>query len=445
MRLNLLQKIALEVIVGSLAVATYFSLHEIDVPTFEKASDIRQPLQYVIPDTVSHSDRLPLLTTAVGKLLRKQHLSAGAQVAVSAGGRVIYAQSFGYADLQDSTPMSNQNIMRVASVSKLLTAVGIMKLVDDGQLVLSQKVFGPTGILNDEIYANVRDKRMLNITIENLLNHSGGGTARYGDPMFMHTKIAQITGWQLPISVENIIRFMQTRHMHFAPGSASVYCNFGYAILGEVIAKTTRLPYEDYMRSQVFAPLGIADARIGQSHKTDALPNEVCYYEPDTSYRVPDYLFPDSLSRRSYGGTDIHTLGSAGGWVLSATDLLKLLLTIDNFESIPDQLTRNSIEQMTIPDSHYDPLGWRKVLQDTWFRTGTLAATSAIACRRPDGICFCMLLNCANDLGPQLSVICANTINDALNRTTSWPDDDLLSEDTAWQKYKTLHTDTRRR
>ena len=79
----------------------------------------------------------------------------GAQIAISRGDSLLYVKGFGWADKEAGLEMQPSNIMRLASVSKLLTAVGIMKLVDDKKIKLSEHVFGAKGILNDTAFTNV--------------------------------------------------------------------------------------------------------------------------------------------------------------------------------------------------------------------------------------------------------------------------------------------------
>lgn len=391
------------------------------------------------PDSLTE-DMCSQLTT----FMRRNGLRGGVNVAISNGGRLVFAKGFGYADLSDSSLMEPHNVMRVASVSKLITAVAVIRLVEEGRLFLDQKVFGPVGVLNDDVYSVFKDSRMRDITVRQLLNHSGGWTAKYGDPMFMPQAIESYMGCGLPIDIEDIIRFMQCKSLHFTPGSMSVYSNFGYGILGEVIEKAAAMPYEEYVNSSVLYPLGIYDAHIGFSHKEERLSDEVAYYEPDTTSLVADYADKGKFSRRAYGGSDIHTLGSAGGWVISPVDLLKLMLAIDGFASVPDLIKDDDIYQMTDPDSHFDPLGWRKVIGDCWFRTGTLSATSAALCRRPDGVCFAAVINSSSgSLGPNLAILLTNKMNELINRIPYWPDDDLWAEDEAWNAYKAMNANQR--
>ena len=109
----------------------------------------------------------------------------GLELAVMRNDSLLYSKGFGWADQEKEEAMRPGTIMRVASVSKLVTAAGIMKLAEDGRLRLTDKVFGPGGILKDTVYTNhIKDKGYYDITVEQLLRHEGGLTIRRGDPMF---------------------------------------------------------------------------------------------------------------------------------------------------------------------------------------------------------------------------------------------------------------------
>jgi len=105
--------------------------------------------------------------------LRKWSI-AGASVAVSKDGKLIYARGFGYADTASKVEIQPYNQFRIASISKLVTAVGIMKLIEDGKITPYDKVFGPDGILNDPYFSEPKDKRVYSITVAHLLSHEAG-------------------------------------------------------------------------------------------------------------------------------------------------------------------------------------------------------------------------------------------------------------------------------
>ena len=116
----------------------------------------------------------------------------GASLAIMKDGKLIYSKGYGYADEENEVKTDVNHIFRIASVSKLITAAGIMKLIENGMLSLVDKVFGEEGILSDTtLYAPIKDKRVNNITVENLLRHQGGFTNRAGDPMFCPVAIAE--------------------------------------------------------------------------------------------------------------------------------------------------------------------------------------------------------------------------------------------------------------
>ena len=138
----------------------------------------------------------------------------GASLAIMKDGKLIYSKGYGYADEENEVKTDVNHIFRIASVSKLITAAGIMKLVENGTLSLDDKVFGEEGILNDTtLYAPVKDKRMNHITVENLLRHQGGFTNRAGDPMFCPIDIAEKMNVPAPADLNTIIKFVLSKEI----------------------------------------------------------------------------------------------------------------------------------------------------------------------------------------------------------------------------------------
>ena len=91
-------------------------------------------------------------------------------MAITRNDSLLYAKGYGWADEASGVEMQPSHIMRMASVSKLITAVGIMVLQDRDSLSIKDTVFGPSGILNDSLFnAVIKDKNHHKITIEHLL------------------------------------------------------------------------------------------------------------------------------------------------------------------------------------------------------------------------------------------------------------------------------------
>ena len=174
----------------------------------------------------------------------------GGQLAITYQGRLVYNRGFGVANTSTMDPVQPDNIFRIASISKPITSIAIMQLIENGFLNLNDTVFGPNGILNDSIYSTILDARIYNITLENLLNHSGGWDRNIsGDLMFNSYVIATTMGVSPPADAVSVIRYMlANQNLNFTPGTQYQYSNFGYCILGRVIEKISGLSYEDYVR-----------------------------------------------------------------------------------------------------------------------------------------------------------------------------------------------------
>ena len=116
------------------------------------------------------------------KAYMKRWEMKGASLVITRNDSLLYAKGYGWADEELGEEMQPYHIMRMASVSKLITAVGIMVLQDRDSLSIKDTVFGPTGILNDSLFlSTIKDKNYRKITIEHLLRHQGGF---HRDPLF---------------------------------------------------------------------------------------------------------------------------------------------------------------------------------------------------------------------------------------------------------------------
>lgn len=354
----------------------------------------------------------------------------GASVAIVNQGKLAYAKGFGWADREREVHVQPEHLFRVASISKLITAVAIMKLKEYGQLSLEDRVFGKEGILNDSIYLDYRDYHVEQITVRHLLEHSGGWSTRYGDPMFMNAQIANIMDEELPISKETILQYVLKKHrLSFQPGSRSYYSNVGYVALGEVIEKVSGMPYEDFVKSNILKPLGIHHMKLGRNLLDQRDISEVVYYDREGATHRLSCTGSGEMVPRPYGGTDVESLGSAGGWIASSIELMKLMVSIDGYTDVPDYLSPNSIEEMTCPrDPILSPLGWRDVNdKGVWWRTGTLAGSSALAVRQNDGISWVVILNSSTWKGARFTKDIYRMMSNAIGSVEEWPEQDLFN------------------
>ncbi|MBN1188056.1 MAG: beta-lactamase family protein [Bacteroidales bacterium] len=357
----------------------------------------------------------------------KENGLIGATVAIAKDGRLVYTKGFGYSDKENLEMVEPKHVFRIASVSKLVTGIAIMKLVEEGKLSLEDKVFGPEGILSDSVYTDVLDKRIYEIKVKHLLYHTGGWSRNMGDPMFAPVAIAHYMKEDLPIGPETIIKYtLQRKKLAYKPGTRYSYSNLGYAILGEVVEEKTGMNYEDYVKQEILEPVGIYDIHIGTNFYEDKAPNEVRYYEPAGSRKC---LACDGSGRyvaKAYGGNNIQALGAAGGWVASSSELLKLVLSVDGFDSKPDILREGIIDTMTTRDPvSRSVIGWKgSDGYGTWWRTGTLSGTTALVMRHKNGISWVFITNTSSK-SHRIHNAISRMMFQAVNSVKEWPDHDL--------------------
>lgn len=384
------------------------------------------PKSYSITNEKSDFPLYSKLDQSFNYFVRKWDL-ASASIAIAKDGKLVYAKAFGYSDREDSLKAAPYTLYRIASVSKLITATAIMKLVESNKLTLDSKVFGKNGILSDTIFLKYVDKRVEDITVKNLLNHSAGWTSYWGDHMFINDMIAKGLKKPLPVSLQDIIVFSLSKRLHFQPGTYSSYCNLGFSILQLVIEKVTGEPYETYVKETIFLPLNINDANLAFNFDSLRYPNEARYYEIPEAELVEafDGSTPSILKCR--GGNDIRTLGAAGGWVISSVSLLKFLLAVDGNDNFPDILSRKSIQRMVEREGEYQPLGWKSIFANgKWWRSGSLPGTSALAVVRTDGLSYVFLTNSSPWNGAKFPYEIDRILNRSLQTIQTWPDINLF-------------------
>lgn len=329
----------------------------------------------------------------------------GLALAVVADGRLVLARGYGYADPAAGEPMQPDSLFRIASASKPVTAIAVMKLVEEERLGLDDAVFSsilpgyarrcPDGV----------DTRLHDITVEHLLTHaSGWDTGEAPDPMFNAALIAR----QRPVEglrpVQAVIQDQACRPLEFTPGTRQVYENLNYAVLGRVVEAVAGVPYEQFVREQVFAPLGITAPRIGKDLISGRLFGEVTYVaRGDDRRRVRPASGPAANEvPLQYGGFLLSAMDSHGGWVASAVDLARLMTGVDGRPGVPDLLAPGTIARMGASPGPplvsrgarlWYALGWYRTRAGAWFHDGSLPGSASFMRIEPDGILVAAAVN----------------------------------------------------
>ena len=359
---------------------------------------------------------LPEMDQVVDSFMTFWHLR-GVSLSISRNDSLLYARGYGKADTVN--PMTPGTTLRLASVSKLLTAVGIMRLQEKAMLFLDSPVFGPYGILN-EYDSHIRDDNYYLITVEHLLRHQAGFTSRGGDPVFSPYP-----------SREELLKKQLSRSLYYEPGTTQEYSNFGFLLLSLIIEKVSGLPYEDFMQQEVFAPARCYGFRLAGNYLKDRHPGESRYHMHPEAVQSPSFDGRFAAVEKCYGGNNISGSLGAGGWTGSAVELSRLVSTIDGKGPLEDILLPFSVKQMT---NYYDTetfsLGWNDTKPGgEWTRSGSFSGTQALVKTFPDGECWIFLSNTSTWRGSRFARNIAELFDNLRSRFSArLPSRDLFRE-----------------
>lgn len=207
--------------------------------------------------TVEETDSVPALTKAdVDAWLDgympyalKQGDIAGAVVSVVKDGELLTSRGYGYADLETGlVPDPAETLFRAGSVSKLFTWTAIMQLVDQGELDLDTDI-------SEYIDFTIPSSYETPITLRTLLTHTPGFEEKL--------KYLILTNAAEPMSIEAYLKSGVPR-VAFEPGQVPAYSNYGTALAGYIVERTSGLSFDDYIDQQIFGPLGMQNATFRQ-------------------------------------------------------------------------------------------------------------------------------------------------------------------------------------
>lgn len=382
------------------AVATAFVVIHKPIPKPEPIPAPRIYLNDTLSNSMSEIPELEGLDRKVEKYLHQWWMK-GASLAIMRNDSLLYAKGYGWADEEEGRKMEPGNILRMASVSKLITAAGIMVLQDRDSLSIKDTVFGPGGILNDSTLNSViKDRNYHKITVEHLLRHQGGF---YRDPLFSSRDVKHQMGLDCPPDKDDFFRLVLSHRLRFMPGEWEKYSNFGYLLLSEIIEKVSGKPYEQFICEDVLFPAGCFDMHIAGTYYSDKRENEVRYYthEGDGKF-IEEYNNSGIIVERCYGGNNIPLLSGAGAWCGSPAEIARFVASIDGRPEVEDIISKEAVEQMTeYFDKETYSLGWNDTAPEKgWSRTGTLSGTTALIRYFPDGECWIMITNTSTWRGP---------------------------------------------
>ncbi|MGD1945025.1 MAG: serine hydrolase domain-containing protein [Croceivirga sp.] len=312
------------------------------------------------------------------------------QLAITKNEKLVYQAQYGFADLNNTEVVTDDSVYRLASVSKTITAVTILRMVQDGLIAFNDTVFGVNGILENDFGTPPYSTNIENITVRHLLDHTSGFTNNPADAMFLNLD------WTLEEVISNVL---DNRVLETTPGETYSYSNFGYILLGRVVEKVSGMTYENYVKQSILVPLGITTMNIARNGIDEKWPNEVEYFSQG-----------DNLGPYQYNASRCESMG---GWTASATDLAKLMVGIDRRPGVADIINTDVIV------GSYFGFG-------EWGFWGSLPGTSAVIYRINEEFNFSIIAN-TRVIPLTLNKDMQDALRAAILARTSWPEYDLFT------------------
>ena len=363
----------------------------------------------------------------------KKYKIPGGQLSVMKNGKIVYSRAFGYSDLKKSIPVKTTDLMRIASNSKPITGVAILKLIEEGRLKYDDKAFDILSNLTPPPGRTVIDKRIYDITVRMLLEHTAGWTWENGDPQYKYSRYAaDILGKPRPGIPEDIIRVVMSEKLDYTPGTKNVYSNLGYNILARIIERISGKKYEEYVKEKILKPAGITDMHLGKTKKKDLRSDEVFYYgitDNDLKWSVFD---DDTLQvTDSYGGDYVMELMDGhGGWISTTDDLVKFINSTDPKTNGTKILKPETVSEMIKPD--YPNLNPRQGKAwdiegngQEWIHAGGIYGSGSYMSRNGNtGVTYAVTFNLLDmeNMDKYYPDIFKVMIPDALSKVTKWPE-----------------------
>lgn len=343
------------------------------------------------------------------KVALKKSKIPGISLAIVKDGKLVYAKGYGYGIKEKKEIASATSLFRLASVSKPITSVAIMKLVEKGKLKLSDKIFGSGKILGNTYGTKNYGSREKSITVKHLLEHVAGGHTWDNN-----SKPESIDTWSPAMKLSKkesfgalFKRVLDDRNPTHNPGDFYEYSNFGYCVLGRIISKKSGLTYENYVKKKVLKPCGINKMQIGPSDKKNRVYKEVVYYNANGN--------PYSLK--------MNKMDAHGGWIGSSVDLMRFIVRVDGQTSKKDIIKSSTFDSMTTSTLNNGyAKGWSvNGSASRMSHSGGMSGTSTILKKMNNSISYVILCNSSGN-GSALK----KAIEEGIDAIGIWPNLDLF-------------------
>lgn len=352
--------------------------------------------------------------------LMRRHEIPGGSLSLAKEGRLVYTRGFGWASVEARTPARPETKFGLASVSKAITGVAILKLIDQGRLGFEDRAFERLADLRPLPGERI-DPRTRTITIRQLLNHSAG---------YKHQPNVQDVSRRLGLPVprlreDHLVAFFLGRPLDYDPGTEQHYSNFGFVVLGAIIERAVGLAYGPAVHRLVFEPIGVRGPRLGHG---GAYGPEMAHRYGENGQELPPIDLPG---------------GAAGAWIASSVDMVRFLAVLDGGRGngrpfLSDAIQREMLAPPPPPlkkraNGAWFGLGWDVVRETphgpSYAKDGGIAGVRTFIGHMPGNVDWAVLFNGGRNVPgfPGQAADAAKHLQDAIRQTDRWPDGDFFA------------------
>jgi D-alanyl-D-alanine carboxypeptidase len=239
----------------------------------------------------------------VGERLLSESNVAGFSVAVARRGTVVFADGYGFADLQEEVPASADTVYGIGSITKQFTAAAMLRLQEQGRLALDDDI---------KMYLPGYPTHGQPITIQQILSHTSGIPELTAQPSYRDSSDAAVRR-------EAIMREVLSLPLDFAPGTQWRYSNSGYVLAGMIIERVTGLSYDTYLTKKLLVPLGLRHTSVCPDRSSASYAHG---YEQQTGSWTRAIRLGEPLPLVPAGPVDLSIASSAGAGCSTVLELL---------------------------------------------------------------------------------------------------------------------------
>ncbi|HWR50262.1 MAG TPA: serine hydrolase domain-containing protein [Bryobacteraceae bacterium] len=223
----------------------------------------------------------------------------GLSVAVADDFSLVFSEGFGMADLEHSVPATRDTVYRLASISKPITAVAALQLVERGRLDLDAPV---------RTYVPGFPEKKWPVTVRHLLTHTAG-IRHYGSP-------EEVGSTRHYSDILEPLKIFESDPLLFEPGTKFSYTTYGYNLLGAAVEKAAGMPFMEYLKENVFGPAKMETAR--QDDAWEVVPHRARGYRMAAERRIMNCALADTSNKIP-----------GGGMLATAEDLVRFAIAVE--------------------------------------------------------------------------------------------------------------------